>query len=65
MVMLFGITVLFNNFATLNESFAVYLLLHKGLMIGTNSLAREYVAVLMADKTGLQGVCSLWTFGRP
>ena len=63
--MLFGMTVLFNNLATLNESFAVYLLIHKGLIIGTKSLARAYVAVLIADSTGLQGVLALWTFGRP
>ena len=40
MVMLLGMTVLLNNLATLNESLAVYLLIHNGLIIGTNDLAR-------------------------
>ena len=57
--MLFGITILFKVLATLKESLAVYSLIHKGLIMGTKSLARAYVAVLMADKTGLHGVPAL------
>ena len=59
MVMLLGITVLFKSLATLNESFAVYLLMHNGLINGTNILARVQVAVFIADKTGLHGVPGL------
>ena len=58
-VMLFGITILFKVLATLKESLAVNSLSHKGLIIGTKCLARAYVAVLMADKTGLHSVPAL------
>ena len=64
MEILLGITIFFRSLDIEKESFAEYSLMHNGLIMGTRSFASEYVAVLIADKTGLQGVSALWIFGN-
>ena len=65
MDILLGITTFFRSFEMENESFAAYSLMQSRLIMGTRCFASAYVAVLIADKTGLQGVSALWIFSNP